>query len=158
LGGRKVLWLIDFPKDFVSGNGTGRIYTDDAADARQRQELEAIFTGKKGGPCEVLGSLVTTWLPTQTATITIDGGDNPSITVGAVGHVKLNRIKDERGRATKLSNAPVLGAIQVDTVDLARAAMGRALPIRKCVAGRAVVMAAWAHSTGGFDPVSPSWA
>ena len=27
LGGRKVLWLVDFPKDFVSGNGTGRIYT-----------------------------------------------------------------------------------------------------------------------------------
>jgi len=120
LGGRKVLWLIDLPKDFASGNGTVRIYIDEAADARQKQELEAIFTGKKGGPGEVLGSLVTKWLPTQTATITIDGGDNPSITVGAVGHVKLNRIKDERGRTTKLLNAPVLGAIQVDTADLAR--------------------------------------
>jgi hypothetical protein len=120
LGGRKVLWLIDLPKDFVSGNGTGRIYIDDAAAARQRQELETIFTGKKGGPGEVLGSLVTTWLPTQTATITVDGGDNPSITVGPVGHVKLSRIKDERGRATQLLNAPVLGSIQVGTSDLAR--------------------------------------
>ena len=120
LGGRNVLWLIDFPKDFVSGNGTGRIYIDDAADARQRQELEAVFTGKKGGPGEVLGSLVTRWLPTQTATISVDAGDNPSVTVGAVGHVKLQRIKDAGGRTTKLLNAPVLGAIQVDTADLAR--------------------------------------
>lgn len=76
LGGRKVLWLIDLPKDFASGNGTVRIYIDDAADARQKQELEAIFTGKKGGPGEVLGSLVTKWLPTQTATITIDRGEH----------------------------------------------------------------------------------
>jgi hypothetical protein len=34
--------------------------------------------------------------------------------------VKLNRIKDGRGRATKLLDTPVLGAIQVDTSDLAR--------------------------------------
>ena len=120
LQGRKVLWLIDLPKDFASGNGTVRIYIDDAADARQRQELEAVFTGKKGGPGEVLGSLVTRWLPTQTATISVDAGDNPSVTVGAVGHVKLQRIKDAGGRTTKLLNAPVLGAIQVDTADLAR--------------------------------------
>ena len=120
LGGRKGVWLSDLPKDFASDNGTVRIYIDDAADARQSRELEAIFTGKKGGPGGALGSLVTKWLPIQTATITIDGGDNPSITVGAVGHVELNRIKDERGRATKLLNAPVLGAIQVDTADLAR--------------------------------------
>ncbi len=120
LQGRKVLWLIDLPKDFASGNGTVRIYIDDAADARQRQELEAVFTGKKGGPGEVLGSLVTRWLPTQTATISVDAGDNPSITVGAVGHVKLQRIKDAGGRTTKLLNAPVLGSIQVDTADLAR--------------------------------------
>jgi hypothetical protein len=63
------------------------------------KNLEAIFTGKKGGPGAVLGSLVTKWLPTETAPIVVDTGDNPSITVGAVGHVKLQRIKDEGGRA-----------------------------------------------------------
>jgi hypothetical protein len=120
LGGRTVVWLIDLPKDFASGNGTVRLYIDDAADARQRQELEAIFTGKKGGPGAVLGNLVTKWLPTQTTTITIDGGENPSITVGAVGHVKLQRISDEAGRATTLLNTPLLGAIQIERADLAR--------------------------------------
>jgi len=120
LRGRKVVWLIDLPKDFASGSGTVRIYIDDGADARQKQELEAIFTGKKGGPGAVLGSLVTKWLPTETAAIVIDAGDNPSVTVGAVGNVTLQRIKNEGGRATQLLNAPVLGAIQVDTADLAR--------------------------------------
>ena len=120
LGGRKVVWLIDLPKDFLSGSGTVRIYIDDAADAPQRQELEAIFSGRKGGPGQVLGSLVSTWLPTQTARIAIEPGDSPSIAVGTMGHVKLQRINDEAGRTATLVNAPVLGAIQVETAALAR--------------------------------------
>jgi hypothetical protein len=120
LGGRTVVWLVDLPKDFVGGNGTVRIYVDDGADASQMQELEAIFTGRKGGPGEVLKSLVTKWLPTQKAKIAVQGGDNPSVTVGAVGHVTAKRISDDKGRVAKLVNAPVLGAIQVETLDLAR--------------------------------------
>jgi hypothetical protein len=120
LGGRTVVWLIDLPKDFLSGSGTVRIYVDEGADARQVRELEAIFTGKKGGPGEVLGSLVKTWLPTQKAKIVLEGSDNPSITVGGIGQVQLKRIADEKGRVAKLINAPVLGAIQVETADLAR--------------------------------------
>ena len=120
LGGRTVVWLVDLPKDFLSGNGTVRIYVDDGADAGQMRELEAIFTGKKGGPGEVLGSLVTKWLPTQRAKITIQGVDNPSISVGTVGQVATKRISDDKGRVAKLINAPVLGAIQVETADLAR--------------------------------------
>jgi len=34
--------------------------------------------------------------------------------------VTLKRIADEKGRAAKLVNAPVLGAIEVETADLAR--------------------------------------
>ena len=120
LGGRTVVWLVDLPKDFLSGNGTVRIYVDDAADAEQMRELEAIFSGKKGGPGEVLGSLVTKWLPPRKAKIALQGGDNPSITVGTVGQVTTKRISDDKGRVAKLVNAPVLGAIQVETADLAR--------------------------------------
>jgi hypothetical protein len=104
----------------VGGNGTVRIYVDDGADASQMQELEAIFTGRKGGPGEVLKSLVTKWLPTQKAKIAVQGGDNPTVTVGAVGQVTAKRISDDKGRVAKLVNAPVLGAIQVETLDLAR--------------------------------------
>src|SRR5262245_66596545 len=50
LSGRSVVWLVDLPKDFASGNGTVCLIIADEADARQRQELEGIFSGKKGGP------------------------------------------------------------------------------------------------------------
>lgn len=120
LGGRTVVWLIDLPKDFLSGNGTARIYVDDGADGGQLRELEAIFTGKKGGPGEVLASLVTKWLTTQKTKVVIQQGDSTSVTVGEVGQITLKRISDDKGRVAKLVNAPVLGAIQVETVDLAR--------------------------------------
>jgi hypothetical protein len=120
LSGRKVVWLIDLPKDFASGNGTVRLYIDDAADSSQTRELEAIFTGKKGGPGAVLGSLVATWLSTERAEISITGGDNPAIAVGGAGHVKLQRIVNQAGRSATLTNAPVLGLIEIDTAELAR--------------------------------------
>lgn len=120
LAGRTVVWLVDLPKDFVSGNGTARIYIDDGADAGQVRELEAIFTGKKGGPGEVLGSLVKTWLPTQKAKIVVDGGNEPTVAVEDIGRVQLKRIADEKGRVARLVNAPVLGAVQIETLDLAR--------------------------------------
>jgi hypothetical protein len=50
----------------------------------------------------------------------LQGGDSPSITVGAVGQVTVKRISDDQGQVAKLVNAPVLGTIQVETLDLAR--------------------------------------
>jgi hypothetical protein len=120
LSGRTVLWLIDLPKDFASGNGTARVYVDDAADPNQRRELEAIFTGRKGGPGEVMGSLVSNWLSTETARISISGADEPTITVDGVGHLALKPIRDQAGRNASLVNAPVLGLIAIDRADLAR--------------------------------------
>jgi hypothetical protein len=120
LSGRAVVWLIDLPKDFVSGNGTARLYIDDAANVQQRQELEAIFTGKKGGPWAVLRNLVDQWLPTQTAAIKISGGDNPVVSVGGVGQVKLQLIKDQVGRTTTVMNAASHSLMEISQVDLAR--------------------------------------
>jgi hypothetical protein len=120
LSGRAVLWLIDLPKDFASGDGTVRVIIDDKADARQRQELEAIFTGKKGGPGAVLGSLVSKWLPTETATIEISRGDSPEVAVSGIGHAKLQPIKDQAGRTAAIMNAPILGLIEISKAELAR--------------------------------------
>jgi len=119
LGGCKVVWRIDLPGDFVGGNGTARLYIDEAATADQRRELEAIFTGKQGGPWAVVSTLVTTWLPTQIVQITIEGADNPTVTVGNVGQVTLQRIRDAAGHPTQVLNAPALGAFQIDSADLA---------------------------------------
>ena len=119
LSGCKVVWRIDLPGDFVGGNGTARLYVDEAATADQRRKLEAIFTGKQGGPWAVVSTLITTWLPTQIVQITIEDVDNPAIRIGNVGQVTLQRIRDEAGRSTRVLNAPALGAFQLDSVDLA---------------------------------------
>jgi hypothetical protein len=120
LSGCNVVWRIDLPGDFVGGNGTARLYVDEAATADQRRELEAILTGKKGGPWAVVSTLVTTWLPTQVVKITIEGADNPTVTIGNVGQVQLQRVLDAAGRQTQVLNAPALGVFQADSVDLAR--------------------------------------
>lgn len=147
LAGRTVVWLIDLPKDFASGDGTARLYIDDQADASQRRELEAIFSGNKGGPGAVLGSLVSKWLPTETAPIEVGGGDNPTISIGNVGNVKLEPIKDQAGRATSVHNAPVLGLVEIDRADLARSDGSRFA---------APQMRPW--DSGGHGSISPfSW-
>ena len=120
LGGRTVVWLIDLPADFASGEGVVRLYVDDGANESQVAELESIFQGKKGGPGEVLGSLVKEWLPTKTAPITIDGTDAISLQVGDIGNVDFAPIKDGNGQPTTLMNAPILGLVQIDRADLAR--------------------------------------
>ncbi len=39
-----------FPRTtFLKGNGTGRLYMDEATNEQQRRELEAIIQEKKGG-------------------------------------------------------------------------------------------------------------
>ncbi|MBI1885277.1 MAG: DUF1326 domain-containing protein [Chloroflexi bacterium] len=119
LAGCKVADALDLPGDFFSGNGTARLYIDEAASPEQRRELEAIFSGKKGGVWEAFASAVAKWLPAQVTKIAVQGGDNPSATVGSVGQVTLQPIKMEDGRPTKVVNAPALGAFQVESMDLA---------------------------------------
>jgi len=147
LSGRAVVWLVDLPKDFASGNGTVCLIIDDGADARQRQELEGIFSGKKGGPGAVLGSLVSKWLPAESAAIKLSGGDSPEITVGNMGQVKLQPIKDQAGKTATVVNAPVLGLIEISEAKLARSDGSRfAAPQMR------------SSTSGGHGSVSPfSW-
>lgn len=119
LGGTKIVFAVDLPGDFLSGNGTARLYLDEAAGADQRRELEAIFTGKKGGAFDVLRGLITKWLPTQVVKTEV-ARDNSSVTVGTVGQLKLQPVKTEDGRQTKLQSAPVLVGFGVESTDLAR--------------------------------------
>jgi hypothetical protein len=148
LSGRTVCWMIDLPKDFASGNGTVCIYIDDKADDRRRQELEAIFSGKKGGPAGVLASLVSNWLPSQSAAITATLGDKPGFSVTGVGQASLTKVVDGAGRVATLSSAPVLGLIEIQKSEIARSDGARFA---------APKMRAW--QSGGHGSVSPfRWA
>lgn len=97
------------------GNGTGRLYIDEAASATQRRELEAIFHGKKGGPMEILASLTPTWLPTQITKVEVREEDGTvSAAVGPFGQIRSKLLKNEAGQPMTMQNVGFAVALQFD--------------------------------------------
>jgi len=126
LGGSRVVFAAEWPGNFFAGNGTLRVYIDERANQDQRRELEAIFSGKKGGHLEgLLGAVVTKQLPTQIAKIEMQWGDRPSLTVGTVGRATLQPMKDMAGRPTTVKGAAAQAGFQIDSMDLASAVGSR---------------------------------
>ena len=120
LAGRRVGWFVDMPKDFSAGNGTCRLYIDEGASADQRRELEAICSGKRGGPFEVVAGIVSEWLPAQSVPIDVRWGEYPSASIGDIGRIQLQPLTDGAGAQTKLVKAPAMAAFGVESYDLAR--------------------------------------
>ena len=121
LSGRSVVVAVDLPgPTMLDGNGTARLYIDDGANADQQRELEAVFSGAKGGPMEILAGLLTKMLPTQTASITVqdDGGDL-TVTVGNFGVIKSQPLNDEAGRPTVIQNAMFAQHLQLSDPQVA---------------------------------------
>jgi hypothetical protein len=118
LGGRTVVVAFDFPgPTLFDGNGTGRVYIDDGANTEQRRELEAIFQGKKGGPMEILGGLISKWLPSEYTKIDIqESGDALTATVGNFGYTQSRLLKDEAGRSMTMQNVGFAAALQLDNL------------------------------------------
>ena len=116
LSGRTVAIAVDFPgPTLFDGNGTGRLYIDDGASADQRRGLEAILQGKRGGPMEILGGLITRWLPSQTAKIDIqEQGGSLTATVAGFGQVKSERLTNDAGQPTTMHNTGFTTALQFD--------------------------------------------
>jgi hypothetical protein len=120
LSGTKVALTAEWPGNFFLGNGTARLYLDESASDDQRRELEAIFSGHKGGHLEGLfGAVVTKWLPAKSAKIDVQWGDNTSLTVGDVGRATLQSIKDASGKRTQVRSAAALTGFQMESMDLA---------------------------------------
>jgi len=116
LSGRTVALALDFPgPTLYDGNGTARLYIDDAASADHCRELEAIFQGKKGGPMEILAGLVTKWLPTQVAKIDFqEKGGTLTATVDGFGQMKSQRLTNEAGQPTTMQNTGFTTALQFE--------------------------------------------
>ena len=116
LHGCTVVLGVDWPgPTLLDGNGTARLYIDEAASAGQRRELESIFHGKVGGPMEILAGLMSTWLPTSYCAIDLkDDGSELSARVGEVGEIKSSVLKNEAGDAMTVQHAGFAGAFQFD--------------------------------------------
>ncbi|MEW6321643.1 MAG: DUF1326 domain-containing protein [Acidobacteriota bacterium] len=77
LAGARVVIAFDSPQRMIDGGWTGTLILDETLSADQRTALEAVLTGKAGGPWEVIGRFVGTWLDTRTAAIRFED-DGPS--------------------------------------------------------------------------------
>ena len=66
LSGTTVAFTGEWPANFFLGGGQARLYIGEAATEVQQRELEAIFSGKKGGHLESLwGAVIDEWLPAK---------------------------------------------------------------------------------------------
>ena len=121
LAGTKVVFMAHWPANFFSGNGSARLYIDEAASSDQQRELEAIFSGQKGGLLEGLwGAVLSTWHPAQITKVKIDWGDNPKVKVDGVGEATLKPFQDGAGKSATLSGAAAQVAFQIDSMVLAK--------------------------------------
>lgn len=120
LAGTKVVFIAHWPANFFSGNGSARLYIDEAASSDQQRELEAIFSGQKGGLLEGLwGAVLKTWHPAQVRKVEIEWGDVAKVSVGGVGQASLKPFQDGAGKSATLSGAAAQAAFQMDSMILA---------------------------------------
>jgi hypothetical protein len=116
LGGRTVTLAVDWPgPTLFDGNGTARVYIDDGASEEQVRELSGIFQGQKGGPAEIVAGLISTWLPVETTSIRASrDGDLITATIGSVGEVKSQALRDGDGNGFGLRGGGFVAALGVE--------------------------------------------
>ncbi len=128
LAGRDLVLLFDWPgPTLFDGNATSRLYIDEAADTNQQKELEDIFQGRRGGPMQMLSTLIAKWLPTITTRIHIkedNGSHNITARVGKFGEMKSQQLRNEAGRAMIAQGAGIASMFQFENDVLTLAPSG----------------------------------
>lgn len=120
LGGTRVAFTAEWPGNIFGGQGTARLYLDDAASADQRRELEAIFSGQKGGLFEgLMAAVISKWLPSEATRVEIGWGGSPFLKVGHFGQATLHPLTDGAGKPTRMDGAAAQSAFQFDPMELA---------------------------------------
>ena len=105
LDGLRAALAIYTPGAMGLGDWTVGVYLDEAADADQRQALEAIFSGQAGGAMGRLSAAVATWLPTKTAAITFEmDGLKRRAGIPGVLEVEIAAVEGADGDAIWLDN------------------------------------------------------
>jgi hypothetical protein len=96
LDGVRALIAYDSPQRMIDGNWTQAIVVDESATSDQRAAVEAILTGKVGGPWAVLGRFVSQRLETRFLPIEIE--DSGTVKRVAVRDLVDSSIEAIRGR------------------------------------------------------------
>ena len=107
LAGCSVVFVYCLPgPTLFDGNGTARLYIEESANEAQRRELEAVFQGKAGGPMEIIGGLMSSWLSSDFCGFDVqDDGEQLTAKVGDVGEIRSAVLKNEAGDAMTVQNA-----------------------------------------------------
>ena len=116
LSGLTLALALFFPgPTLYDGNATARLYLEETTTADQRSALEPIMQGQRGGPMQILAGLITTWLPTQTTPIAVQETNGTfQATVGNVGQIHSQRLKNEAGQPMTMQNVGFAVALQFD--------------------------------------------
>lgn len=109
-----------WPGNFFAGNGTARLYLNERCDEQQREALEAVFTGRKGGLFEgLMGAVVARWLPSKTVPIDITRGNSLSIRIGDIAEASVRPLTGAEGKPISVEGLPAQQAFQSTSMDLA---------------------------------------
>lgn len=123
LAGTMAAMAYDMPGDFSSGDGRARVYLGDSATPEQHRELDAIFTGQRGGVFAFFE--FSTMLAVRSVTISLVEGERPTATVGDVARVTLRRYMTASGKQTTLNDAEYQEPFGVTREDLCDASGSR---------------------------------
>ena len=123
VSGAVVAFTGEWPANFYAGGGKARLYLDKTASKDQRRELEAIFSGHKGGHLETLwGAAVDEWLPAKVANVAISWGENPTLSVGGFGEATMRPITNGAGKSTIVTGAMSQAGLEIESMNLANSA------------------------------------
>ena len=116
ISGQNAVVTLHFPgPTLFDANGTGRVYVDQGASDAQRSALETILQGASGGGMEVPASLVSSWLPTQTASIAVSEGDGKvTASVSGIGEIVSQRLVNDLGNKMTMQNSAFSVAFQFE--------------------------------------------
>jgi hypothetical protein len=116
LAGQDAVLGLHFPgPTLFDANATGRVYVNDRASDGQQAAIETILQGGSGGGMAVPASLVSTWLPTKRAAISIrESEDGLKATIGGIGELSSRRLVNDLGHKMTLQNAAFSVAFQLE--------------------------------------------
>lgn len=105
LSGLRAVQALTTPGPMAQGNGTLAVYVDSRANDAQRTALEAIFTGRAGGPPALLAGMVTQRLPTKTAQIDFSAdGRQCKLAIPGVTEVAIEGVTGAGNQVVWLDN------------------------------------------------------
>lgn len=105
LSGLNAVQALTTPGPMAQGNGTLAVYVDNRANDAQSAALEAIFTGKAGGPPSLMAGMIAHRLPTKTAAISFSSdGKVYKLSMAGIGEVTVEGVTGAGNQVVWLDN------------------------------------------------------